>query len=141
MQSQGLYTHKNTLTHTNSKQNTQRPSQRTICSESHYSHFPFCRWGLAPAEIKYLSCCINPHRCPAHTRKHAPSVLTLPLHTEFIILLGHSSGTAAGVCANRCTYMRMCLCVSTDVHTHIHTEILILPVACYCWVSKLHYML
>lgn len=46
--------------------NTQQPSQRTICSESHYSHFPFCRWGPAPAEIKYLSCCINPHCCPAH---------------------------------------------------------------------------
>lgn len=72
MQSQGLYAHKPTHshTHTHSKWNAQRPSQRTICSESHYSHFPFRRWGPAPAEIKYLSCCINPHCCPAHMHKH-----------------------------------------------------------------------
>ena len=84
MQSQGLYTHKHTLTHTHSKENTQRPSQRTICSESHYSHFPFCRWGLAPAEIKYLSCCINPHCCPAHTHTHTQTHCQ-PLHCLYTL--------------------------------------------------------
>lgn len=123
MQSQGPYTHKHTLTHTHNKQNTQRPSQRTICSESHYSHFPFCRWGLAPAEIKYLSCCINPHCCPAQTHKHAPSVLTLLLHTEFIILLGHSSDAAAGVCVQTDARTLECVCVwPWTVHKQTHTQ-------------------
>lgn len=102
MQSQGPYTHRYTLAQTQQAKTRSSPpkGQSVLNRITAISHSV---GGDRPQQKSNIYHVVLTPTAALHTdQTHTISPYTGTTHTEFIILLGHSSGTVNSVSSNRC---------------------------------------